>query len=78
LKLNSGIYREELKNDTSYLATEKTYYNIFKRMGHIHHNDEDWNLLFTMQHHGVMTRLLDWTESFAVALFFAYDNWNSE
>ena len=29
---------------------------------------EEWNHLFNMQHFGVPTRLLDWTESFAVAV----------
>lgn len=33
--------------------------------------DEDWDILFAMQHYGVPTRLLDWTEILAVGVYFA-------
>lgn len=74
--LNSGLYRKKLSDPESYVATENYYYSLFKRMGHLLHKESDWNLLFLMQHHGVKTRLLDWTESFAISLYFATFGWD--
>lgn len=34
----------------------------------------EWGVIFTMQHYGLPTRLLDWTENFACAVFFAQQN----
>lgn len=34
-------------------------------------NLTDWDVLFTMRHHGVATRLLDWTTVVGVAIYFA-------
>lgn len=35
------------------------------------HERSDWGLIFAMQHLGLPTCLLDWTESFSCALYFA-------
>lgn len=67
------FFSEEVKK--SILRDDyKTSYRRFKADAwHLLDQRErsDWGIIFSMQHHGIPTRLLDWTESFACALFFA-------
>ncbi len=55
------------------LDKEKYLFNSFKKFSDriSKRRDSEWETLFDMQHYGVPTRLLDWSETFGVALFFA-------
>lgn len=77
-KLNSGLFRLNFDSITEYIVLESQLFTYYKNLGYLLHKEEaPWNLLYSMQHNGVKTRLLDWTESFAVALFFATEGWKT-
>ncbi|MFZ6757841.1 FRG domain-containing protein [Undibacterium sp. Ji50W] len=58
---------------------EVTYFDFQTRAGSLlsEHNSS-WNNAFAMQHHGLPTRLLDWSENFSTALYFALKNASQE
>jgi len=77
-QLKSSLFRQELETVEDFLTNERARYNWFKNLGHLHHKADEWELIYLMQHQGVKTRLLDWTESFSIALYFAASEWIEE
>lgn len=69
--LGNGLTKRELWDNES-----DTFYEFRARAKEVHTGDlSDWDILFFMQHHGARTRLLDWSESLGVALYFALLNY---
>jgi hypothetical protein len=74
-ELVPSLLREEVNYDTEH----NLYHECFARAGHVVARDaSSWERLAYFQHHGIPTRLLDWTDSLAVAIFFAISGSNKD
>lgn len=72
-----GIHRGEARKKPYSATDEQKALESFKRqarpyLGHTPVSDLEW--LAIAQHHGMSTRLIDWTESLLVAAYFAVAN----
>jgi len=67
-----GLGRQPSENFKKQNLESILYYDFMSLGGGLLGKQADsWDVLFAMQHHGLPTRLLDWTTTFSAALYFS-------
>ena len=74
LRLMPGAYWRANYDELGSLLQFSQEGRAFADVGEV----DDWKTYYLAQHNRVPTRLLDWTENFITALFFATDGWSGD
>lgn len=64
----------DLSDEDLWTLEQRLFFEFQARARELHERGlTDWDFLFFMRHHGVPTRILDWTDSFGAAVYFALE-----